>query len=146
MGFILLLSLLGWISYKAYLRKLERLMTMFRYIKLDSIEKDKSRFKMLISTLTRDYDLIFRYDFNLPEKEKFIHSSYGRDANFQKTSQKSAVDTSINRSLMKLRLPIWRSIIIFILVIVFFVVLSTLNNFSTETYLSKSRKTFGFFK
>jgi len=64
-----ILTSLSWIYYRLYIKKYERIVGLFKFIDIYWVERDKERYKLLISVLSKDMDLLFKYRFNLNHKE-----------------------------------------------------------------------------
>ena len=54
------------------MNKYERLMNFYKYADKISVDKDIERYKLLINILTKDSDVMFKYNFDIDQKEKFL--------------------------------------------------------------------------
>ncbi|CAD8161279.1 unnamed protein product [Paramecium octaurelia] len=59
-------------NYKVYLQNYESFLNLFKFIDEVWLNRDMERYKILINILTKNSDVIFKYQFDLEQKEKFM--------------------------------------------------------------------------
>ncbi|CAD8154366.1 unnamed protein product [Paramecium pentaurelia] len=58
--------------YKSYLQIYDSFLNLFKYAETIWINRDMERYKILINILTKNSDVMFKYQFDLEQKEKFM--------------------------------------------------------------------------
>ncbi|CAD8072198.1 unnamed protein product [Paramecium sonneborni] len=58
--------------YKSYLQIYESFLNLFKYADNIWLNRDMERYKILINILTKNSDVMFKYQFDLEQKEKFM--------------------------------------------------------------------------
>ena len=62
----------SWYFYHLHVNKYERLMNFYKYADRITIDQDIERYKLLVNILTKDSDVMFKYNFDIDLKEKFL--------------------------------------------------------------------------
>ncbi|KAM3134253.1 hypothetical protein pb186bvf_013673 [Paramecium bursaria] len=131
--FIICINYYTYIKYRAYY---EQYLDLFKYIDNFSLERDLEKYKILGSILNKDQDVMFKYVFDLEQKEKFmLTEKYKKEAQLKVTKEK-------RHGLAKLqKLPHLQSVLVFGILFSVFFTCSIIIQFQTIDYLNKYSNT-----
>lgn len=132
------IMVLSWYYFRGFKRKYEKVLGLFEYVDTYWVERDKERYKLLMGLLTKDTDLVYRYQFDLGSKECFVVSEKGRKELQQKRNQGGHRQ---NLKVRDVRLSAVPSMVAYLVVASAFIILSTLITVQTQLYLQKYRPT-----
>lgn len=86
--FLTIAVLLVALGYKVYLNYLiiyEDYLDLFKYANKTWVDKEMDRYKVLLSILSADSETMFKYQYNLESKEKFMMTeNYNNEAKGQR--------------------------------------------------------------